>query len=144
MTHESNLLWPFLLLKDDLTCSFGLLLVLLFLNKKTNSFQFLSIVDPLLVTLGSLAEEYPQNDPHAAIIRLRQFGNLLGRITGQKFGVFFEPEDDYSDLLDNLKNIDQIPNDIINGFDKLRVTGNNALHSFQGDFQDVKKILILP
>ena len=97
-----------------------------------------------MVTLGSLAEEYPQNDPHAAIIRLRQFGNLLGRITGQKFGVFFEPEDDYSDLLDNLKNIDQIPNDIINGFDKLRVTGNNALHSFQGDFQDVKKILILP
>jgi hypothetical protein len=108
------------------------------MDKKNNTFHFLSRIDPILVSLGRLAEGYPENDPHAALIRLRQFGDLLGRIVGQKFGVFIEPEEDYFDLLNNLKSTGEIPDDILNGFNTLRMAGNNALHSFQGDSQDVK------
>jgi hypothetical protein len=38
-----------------------------------------------------------------------------------------------------LKSVDDIPQEVIGGLNQLRILGNNALHSFQGDSTDVKK-----
>ena len=107
------------------------------MNNKISDFDFLIKIDPLLAKLGYLAETYSKDDPHASLIRLRQFGEVLGRLVAQKFNVFMGEEDDYSDLLDNLKRGETLDHETLNSFDRLRVSGNNALHNFQGDREDV-------
>ena len=109
------------------------------MSKKVSSFDFLNKFDPLLFQLGALAESYPESDPHASLIRLRQYGDVLGRLVAQKFFIYVESEEVYFDLLESLKVKDQIPPDIIGGFNQLRISGNNALHDFQGHRNDVKK-----
>ena len=111
------------------------------MSKKSSSFEFLKKFDLLLVQLGTLAESYPVNDPHAALIRLRQYGEVLSRHIAQAFHIYAEGEEANFDLLENLKRDDQIPQDIISGLNQLRIVGNNALHSFQGDSSDVKNNL---
>ena len=109
--------------------------------KKSSSFEFLKNFDLLLVQLGALAESYPANDPHAALIRLRQYGEVLSRHIAQKFHIYVESEEVNFDLLEKLKSVDQIPQDVISGLSQLRIVGNNALHSFQGDSSDVRNNL---
>ena len=111
------------------------------MSKKLSSFEFLKNFDLLLVQLGTLAESYPANDSHAALIRLRQYGEVLSRHIAQKFHIYVENEEVNFDLLENLKSGDQIPQDVISGLNQLRIVGNNALHSFQGDSSDVKNNL---
>ena len=55
------------------------------MRKKDSSFHFLKEIDPLLVQLGAFAESNPESDPHASLIRLRQYGDVLGRLVAQKF-----------------------------------------------------------
>ena len=111
------------------------------MSKKLSSFEFLKNFDLLLVQLGTLAESYPANDPHAALIRLRQYGEVLSRHIAQKFHIYVESEEVNFDLLENLQGENQIPQDVISGLNQLRIVGNNALHSFQGDPSDVKNNL---
>jgi len=111
------------------------------MSKKLSSFEFLKNFDLLLVQLGTLAESYPANDPHAALIRLRQYGEVLSRHIAQKFHIYVESEEVNFDLLENLQGENQIPQDVISGLNQLRIVGNNALHSFQGDSSDVKNNL---
>ena len=111
------------------------------MSKKSSSFEFLKNFDLLLVQLGTLAESYPANDPHAALIRLRQYGEVLVRHIAQKFHIYVESEEVNFDLLENLQGENQIPQDVISGLNQLRIVGNNALHSFQGDSSDVKNNL---
>jgi hypothetical protein len=108
-------------------------------SKKVSSFEFLNKFDLILVRLGTFAESYPENDPHASLIRLRQYGEILSRHIAEKFNVYFESEEVNFDLIENLKSVDQIPREVISGLNQLRILGNNALHSFQGDSADVKK-----
>ncbi len=76
---------------------------------------------------------------------MRQLGECLGKITGQKLGVFPEPKGNFSDpegnfcnFLDNLKKTGQTPDGIIDKLYELRVKGNDALHVFKGNSHDVK------
>jgi type I restriction enzyme R subunit len=107
--------------------------------KKVSSFDFLNNFDLILVRLGSFAESYPENDPHASLIRLRQYGEILSRHIAGKFNIYIESEEANFDVLENLKSVDQIPQEVISGLNQLRIVGNNALHSFQGGSTDVKK-----
>jgi type I restriction enzyme R subunit len=111
--------------------------------KKVSSFDFLNNFDLILVRLGSFAESYPENDPHASLIRLRQYGEILSRHIAGKFNIYIESEEANFDVLENLKSVDQIPQEVISGLNQLRIVGNNALHSFQGGSTDVKKIFKL-
>jgi hypothetical protein len=109
------------------------------MSEKVSSFEFLNKFDLVLGRLGAFAESYPQNDPHASLIRLRQFGEILSRHIAEKFNIYVVSEEVNFDLLENLKSVDQIPQEVISGLNQLRILGNNALHSFQGDFTDVNK-----
>ena len=83
------------------------------MSKKLSGFEFLKNFDLLLVQLGTLAESYPANDPHAALIRLRQYGEVLSRHIAQAFHIYAEGEEANFDLLENLKSGDQIPQDTV-------------------------------
>ncbi|WP_157080344.1 hypothetical protein [Sphingobium cloacae] len=45
------------------------------------NFGFLSTHDGRLVTLGGLAERYFRDDPSTAIVKLRQFAELMAKLT---------------------------------------------------------------
>jgi hypothetical protein len=109
------------------------------MSKNVSSFEFLNNFDSTLVRLGALAESYPKSDPHASLIRLRQYGEILSRHIAEKFNIYVESEEINFDLLENLKNVKQVPREVLSGLNQLRIFGNNALHSFQGDSSDVKK-----
>ena len=111
------------------------------MSKKVSNFDFLKKFDLILVRLGTFAESYPENDPHASLIRLRQYGEILSRHIAEKFNIYVESEEVNFDLLENLKSVDVIPHEVTSGLNQLRILGNNALHSFQGDSTDVKKNL---
>lgn len=50
--------------------------------KQTSSnFGFLRVHDPLLEHLGALAERYFTDDPSTALLKLRQFGEVLAQRT---------------------------------------------------------------
>ena len=50
------------------------------------NFDFLAKHDPQLVRLGALAERYFKGDPSTALIKLRQFGELLAQLTAARAG----------------------------------------------------------
>jgi hypothetical protein len=60
--------------------------------KKVSNFDFLNKLDLMLVRLGTFAETYPKNDPHASLIRLRQYGQILSRHIAKKFHIYVESE----------------------------------------------------
>lgn len=109
------------------------------MSKKVSSFDFLNKFDLILVRLGTFADSYPENDPHASLIRLRQYGEILSRHIAEKFNIYVENDKSNFDLLENFKSVDDIPQEVTSGLNQLRILGNNALHSFQGDSTDVKK-----
>ena len=67
------------------------------------NFGFLGQHDAQLVRLGALAERYFGDDPSTALIKLRQFGELLAQLTAAKAGLFTSPDEQQSDLLRRLK-----------------------------------------
>ena len=78
------------------------------MSKKVSNFDFLNKFDLILVRLGTFAESYPENDPHASLIRLRQYGEILSRHIVDKFNIYVESKEVNFDLLKNLKSIDYI------------------------------------
>ena len=60
------------------------------MSKKVSNFDFLNNFDLILVRLGTFAESYPENDPHASLIRLRQYGEILSRNIAEKFNIYVE------------------------------------------------------
>ena len=67
------------------------------MNKKVSNFDFLNKFDLILVRLGTFAESYPENDPHASLIRLRQYGEILSRHIAGKFNISFSGHDHIAD-----------------------------------------------
>ena len=65
------------------------------MSNASEKFKFLNIYDPLLYDLLVFAEGYPEKDPHASLIRLRQFGELLARLWANKLNVFTESDESY-------------------------------------------------
>ena len=54
----------------------------------TANFDFLRPHDPNLVRLGGLAERYFRDDPSTALIKLRQFAELLAKLIAARHGVY--------------------------------------------------------
>ena len=70
---------------------------------KSANFDFLAKHDAQLVRLGALAERYFSEDPNTALIKLRQFAELLAQLTTAKAGLFTGPDEPQSDLVRRLK-----------------------------------------
>jgi type I restriction enzyme, R subunit len=97
------------------------------------NFGFLANHDVQLVRLGALAERYFGDDPNTALIKLRQFGELLAQVTAAKAGLFTSPDEQQSDLLRRLKFERVVPAEVADLFHQVRVVGNKATHAHGGD-----------
>ncbi len=97
------------------------------------NFGFLAKYDVQLVRLGALAERYFGDDPNTALIKLRQFGELLAQLTAAKAGLFTSPEEQQSDLLRRLKFERVVPSEVADLFHQVRIVGNKATHAHGGD-----------
>jgi type I restriction enzyme, R subunit len=99
----------------------------------SQNFGFLNKHDPQLVRLGALAERYFGDDPSTALIKLRQFGELLAQLTAAKSGLFTGPDEPQSDLLRRLKFERVLPAEVVDLFHQVRIAGNQATHAQGGD-----------
>jgi hypothetical protein len=57
-----------------------------------SNFDFLEAHDPLLARLPSLAERYVHDDPNTAILKVRQFAELLARQAAARLNLDASPE----------------------------------------------------
>lgn len=99
----------------------------------SENFEFLKARDPQLVRLGALAERYFRDDPNTALIKLRQFAELLAQLVAAKTGQFTNPEEPQSDLLRRLKFERVLPLEVADLFHQVRIVGNRATHTDAGD-----------
>lgn len=109
----------------------------------SSNFAFLGDHDPLLARLPGLAEEYLHSDPNTALLKLRQFTELLARQAAARVGIPAGPELDQLALLRDLESRGVVNRDVAQAFHFLRKTGNAANHAVTGTVSDALRCLKL-
>jgi type I restriction enzyme R subunit len=89
--------------------------------------------DEQLFRLGVLAEQYFQDDPNTALIKLRQLGERLAQQVASRFGSFTSIEESQLALIRRLEFEGLIEREVAGLFHDLRINGNAATHGLQGD-----------
>lgn len=102
----------------------------------SSNFSFLRSYEHQLDRLGALAERYFADDPNTCLMKLRQFGEELGRQTAARVGVLTSPEEPQSDLLRRLKLERAAPPEVMDLFHQLRIAGNRAAHTILDDHRE--------
>jgi type I restriction enzyme R subunit len=74
----------------------------------TENFGFLGDHDPDLVKIGALAERYFRDDPPTALIKLRQFAELLSKLIAARNALYVGERETFEDTLRRL-NADRPP-----------------------------------
>ncbi|MBZ4331421.1 type I restriction-modification system endonuclease [Corallococcus interemptor] len=96
-----------------------------------------------LVRLGMLAERYFPDDPNTALLKLRQFAELLAQIVATKVGLYASRDEAQYDLLRRLQEHGILPREIAQLFGEVRRAGNAANHAIAGDHRTALSILKL-
>jgi len=97
------------------------------------NFAFLAKHDAQLDRLGALAERFFAEDANTAIIKLRQFAELLAQLTAAKLGLWTSPEEKQADLLRRLRDRGALTREVGDLFHAIRKAGNAAAHDLDGD-----------
>ena len=97
------------------------------------NFAFLATYDDVLVHHAALAERYVFDDPNAALIKLRQFGELLAQHAAAYTGMAIEARTAQRDLIDQLWGGQIINAQVSQLFHGLRRAGNQAVHQHTGN-----------
>ncbi len=100
------------------------------------NFGFLKSHDPQLLLLGALAERYFANDPVTAIIKLRQFAELLAQRTAANLGLPVIAQEHQTELIHRLRNARALTPEVIEAFTTVRRAGNDAVHENRGTHRD--------
>lgn len=103
-------------------------------NTKTN-FDFLVSHDAQLVLLGILAEKFFSDDPSTSLIKLRQFAEVLAKLTAARLGILQDPAISQHDLLGYLSGNSVVTREVLTLFHEIRKTGNKATHDMEGDYR---------
>lgn len=96
------------------------------------NFSFLSR-HTQLVELGSMAERYFRSDGNTALIKLRQFGEVMAQTIAARIGAYQGTGENQNDLLHRLEDRGAIPRDAARLFHEIRLMGNKATHQGFGD-----------
>jgi type I restriction enzyme, R subunit len=94
---------------------------------------FLTKYDEVLVRHAALVERYVFDDPNSALLKLRQFGELLAQHAAAYTGVAVEEYDSQLALINTLLERQVINAQISQLFHGLRKSGNQAAHQHTGD-----------
>ncbi|KYK46109.1 restriction endonuclease subunit R [Bradyrhizobium liaoningense] len=100
------------------------------------NFDFLTVHDAKLVQLAARAEYYFQDDPVTAIIKLRQFAELLAKLVAARHATYEGERETFEAVLRRLSFERVIPKAIADVFHALRKAGNNAVHEAVGSHSD--------
>jgi type I restriction enzyme R subunit len=100
---------------------------------ETTNFGFLTRYDGVLVRVAALAERYFPDDPITALMKLRQFGEILAQQVAARAGVYASPEEPQSDLLRRWRVEASYPKEVLDLFHDVRRLGNDAVHHHRGD-----------
>jgi type I restriction enzyme R subunit len=96
------------------------------------NFGFLARYDAALARVAWTAERYFPEDPVTALMKLRQFGELLAQQIAARAGVTTDPRDNQNDLLARLRRDANYPRDVLDLFHAIRDMGNRAVHHHEG------------
>jgi len=97
------------------------------------NFAFLVKYDEVPVRHAALAERYVFDDPNSALIKLRQFAELLAQHAAAYTGVVVEAYESQRELIDKLWDRQIINAQVSQLFHGLRKAGNEAAHQHTGD-----------
>ncbi|OUI81135.1 restriction endonuclease subunit R [Gluconobacter sp. DsW_056] len=97
------------------------------------NFDFLAPHNKQLVTLGGLAESYFPSDPSTAIVKLRQFAELMAKLVAAHHAVYRDERETFEETLRRLSYDRLIPKEAADIFHALRKAGNRAVHEATGD-----------
>ncbi|MCW1994386.1 UNVERIFIED_ORG: type I restriction enzyme R subunit [Bradyrhizobium japonicum] len=100
------------------------------------NFDFLTVHDAKLVQLAARAEYYFQDDPVTAIIKLRQFAELMAKLVAAQHGTYEGERETFEAILRRLSFERIIPKAIADVFHALRKAGNSAVHDAAGNHSD--------
>lgn len=109
--------------------------------QSTPNFGFLAVHDAKLVQLGGLAEHYFHPDPATAIIKLRQFAELISKVIAARHAVYEGQQESFEAILRRLSLEGIIPKEIADIFHKLRKVGNTAVHEVTGSHAEAMTAL---
>ena len=98
-----------------------------------SNFTHIASYDRALFRLSSNAERYFPGDPNTALIKLRQFGELLAQQVASRFGLYIGSEETQLELLRRLESNGDLARDVAELFHNLRKAGNAATHRLEGD-----------
>src|SRR5713101_3382602 len=102
----------------------------------TSNFAFLTVHDPQLVQLGSLAERYFRDDPGTAIFKMRQFAELLSKTIAAHHALYLGERETFEETLRRLSYERIVPKEAADVFHALRKAGNKAVHEARGNHTD--------
>jgi type I restriction enzyme R subunit len=97
------------------------------------NFAFLAKHDDVLLRHAALAERYVFDDANSALIKLRQFGELLARHAAARTGIAVEERESQQQIIDRLYTAGVINGQMAQLFHGLRRAGNRAAHEHTGD-----------
>ena len=88
-----------------------------------SNFTHIASYDRALFRLSSNAERYFPGDPNTALIKLRQFGELLAQQVASRFGLYTGSEETQLELLRRLESNGDLERDVAELFHNLRKAG---------------------
>ena len=97
------------------------------------NFGFLAKHHSLLVRYAAQAERFVFEDANLALIRLRQFAELLAQQAAARVGIVVTELDDLSIVLSRLRERHVFTSEVLDLFHGLRKAGNAAVHAHAGD-----------
>jgi type I restriction enzyme R subunit len=100
------------------------------------NFVFLAAHHRLLVRYAARAEHYLFDDPGTALLKLRQFAELLAQQACAYVGVVTTPEDDLARVLNLLREKRVATAEVLDLFHGIRKAGNAAAHEGKGTRSD--------
>ena len=100
---------------------------------RSPNFGFLGVHHELLVRYAAQAERFVFEDPNLALIRLRQFAELLARLAAAHAGLPVPERDDFFAVLGQLQERRVANPDVLDLFHGLRNAGNLAVHQHADD-----------
>ena len=97
------------------------------------NFSFLDGHEPLLLRYAAAAERYVFTDPNTALIKVRQFAEVLASEVAAATGVWSSDGAGFLDILNSLSSRGALSADVERLFHGLRKAGNAAAHHHAGD-----------
>lgn len=110
------------------------------LPEQPSNFADLKQTEPLLAELGGYAECYCLTDPNTALMKMRQFAELLTQTLASKTGKFI-PHQSQFDRIQYLSSEGILPEQVKTLLHEIRDTGNKANHRFTGEISQAHEHL---